>query len=59
MYRLAQKDSTIDDVLNRCVDAENEGKSQYPGMSYEQGVRVGVEWLLGITDEPPFDGEEG
>lgn len=58
MYRLVQSDTEIDDVLNTCADAEDEGKSQYPGMTYEQGVRVGIEWLLGMTDEAPFDGDE-
>lgn len=59
MYRLAQSDTNIDDVLNQCADAEDEGRSQYPGMTYEQGVRIGIEWLLGITDESPFEGDEG
>jgi hypothetical protein len=59
MYRLAQNDTDIDDVLNQCADAEDEGRSQYPGMTYEQGVRIGIEWLLGITDESPFEGDEG
>ncbi len=59
MYRLAQSDTNIDDVLNKCADAEDEGRSQYPGMTYEQGVRIGIEWLLGVTDESPFEGDEG
>jgi hypothetical protein len=62
MYRntcqMARNEAEIDDVLNQCADAEDEGRSQYPGMTYEQGVRIGIEWLLGITDEAPFEGEE-
>lgn len=45
----------IDDLLNRCVDSENEGSSEYPGMTYEQGIRAGIEWLLGETNDYPFD----
>ena len=24
-------------------------------MSYEEGVRAGIEWVAGLTDDPPFD----
>jgi hypothetical protein len=57
-YNTARDEAEIDDVLNRCADAEDEGRSQYSGMTYEQGVRIGIEWLLGITDESPFESDE-
>ena len=57
-YQMARDEAEIDDVLNKCADAEDEGRSQYPGMTYEQGVRIGIEWLLGMTGESPFEGEE-
>lgn len=44
--------SEIDDVLNKCMDAENSGTSIYPGMSYEQGVRAGIEWMTGESGNP-------
>ena len=42
----------IDALLNKCVDAENFG-SNYPGMSYEQGIKAAIEWLDG--GDYPFD----
>ncbi len=57
-YQLTRDEAEIDDVLNRCADADNTGQSQYPGMTYEQGIRAGVEWLLGIIEESPFDDDE-
>ena len=57
-YTMARDEAEIDDVLNRCADAEDEGRSQYPGMTSEQGVRTGIEWLLGVTDESPLAGDE-
>ena len=57
-YQMTRDEAKIDDVLNKCADAEDEGRSQYPGMTYEQGVRIGIEWLLGITDESPFEGDQ-
>ncbi len=38
--------------------APEEGRSSgsaFPGMSFEEGVRAGIEWLLGQTDVSPMD----
>ena len=45
----------INDVLNQCVEAEETGESRWPGMSYEQGVKAGIEWVLGQTIGNPLD----
>jgi hypothetical protein len=42
-------------VINKTWDSTNSGVSQYPGMSYEEGVRAGIGWLLGETDDHPFE----
>lgn len=47
-------DDLIDKLLNICADSGDSGKSIYPAMSYEQGVRDTVEWMLGETDDPPI-----
>lgn len=44
----------IDELLNRCVEAEETGESAYPGMSYEQGIKAAIEWLF-EGFEYPFD----
>ena len=54
-YTVTKTPDEIDEVLNECVAAEANGRSRYPGMSYEEGVRVGIEWALGLADQPPFD----
>lgn len=43
----------IDELLNRCTEAEETGESAYPGMSYEQGIKAAIEWLDG--GDYPFD----
>ena len=45
----------INDVINECSDLENEGTSKYPGMTYEQGVKAGIDWATGETDNNPMD----
>jgi len=44
-YSIGQTDEAVDEQLNRAMEAEEEG-SQYPGMSYEQGVEAVLNWLL-------------
>lgn len=46
----------IDDVLNRAVEVVDQGGSQFPGMSYEEGVLNGISWVLGHNNDNPMDG---
>ena len=43
----------IDAVSDWCRDSENEGSSNFPGMSYEQGVLAAIDWMLGHTTVAP------
>lgn len=54
MYELARTPQEIDDTLNICAFAEDEGGSAYPGMTYEQGIKNAIEWLTGRTDDNPL-----
>ena len=47
----------IDAVLNRCVEADAKGGSAYPGMTYEQGVKYAIDWLLNKDADPVFEEE--
>ena len=44
----------IDELLDICSEIEEECGSRYPGMSYEQGIKAAIEWLLEGGDYP-FD----
>ena len=44
----------VDEVLNKCVEASDEGITAYYGMSYEDGVRAGIEWLTDQEADPVF-----
>lgn len=54
MYTVEQNNANIDAVLNKCAEQEDDGGSQYPGMSYEQGVKAGIEWLTNSGSESPL-----
>lgn len=45
MYNIEQPDNAIEAVLNTCAEMEDEGKTNVPGMTYEQGVKAGIEWV--------------
>ena len=54
MYSVEQPDKAIDSVLNRCAEAEEEGITAVPGMTYEQGVKAGIEWLTTSGADQPL-----
>lgn len=45
----------IDDVLNQCAQAADEGSSKFPGMNYEQGVDYAIRWMQGEGQNPMED----
>lgn len=45
----------IDDQLNLAARSEAEGRSQWPGMTYEQGVSAALRWATGQSDEVPME----
>ncbi len=61
-YRLAKQltaaggrpsDEDIADVMSRAADAD--GSTQWPGMTYEQGVENALRWVLEGSDNPMED----
>lgn len=57
MNTRARTDKEIEDLLEQCFEAEISGQSKYPGMSYEQGIKATLNWLLdtGYDSEHPLD----
>jgi len=45
----------INEVLNKCSEAEEGGETKWPGMTYEQGVKNGIEWVLGYISANPVE----
>lgn len=45
----------IDEVLNICADFEEQGYTNAPGMTYEQGVKATLEWLFQGQPNPTND----
>lgn len=54
-YEIKRTDDEIDAVLNVAREHEDTGERAYPGMTFEQGVAQGIEWVCGLGDpEPPL-----
>lgn len=53
-YEIARSDEEIDDLLNAA--SEDEGP-RWPGMTFEQGLRQGIDWVTGESDENPLSDE--
>ena len=54
-YSLMRTDLEIDNQRNLAVEQEEEGGSSVPGMTYEQGVRAGIDWLIGNVADLPLE----
>lgn len=57
MYNLQKTQEEIDDLVNQCAESEETGRNKYPGMSYEQGIKAAIDWLLdtGMDGDHPLN----
>lgn len=55
MYRLQKTDDQINAVLNRCAEQEDKGGSAFPGMTYEQGIKEAIEWMISDNNDSLFE----
>jgi hypothetical protein len=46
----------IEDQIAETFDQMENG-TRWPGMSYEEGVRNALDWVIGNTDTKPMDDE--
>lgn len=53
-YKIKRSDEEIDAVLNKVADQTDQGGTKYFGMSYEQGVAEGINWITGNQEENPM-----
>nr|DAL13620.1 MAG TPA_asm: hypothetical protein [Caudoviricetes sp.] len=53
--KIVRNEQEIWDLLNQCSEAEETGSSQYPGMSYEGGIKAAIEWITGDVDIHPLN----
>ena len=56
-YKMVRTREQVDELLQRCGDAEFEGSTKFPGMSYEQGVLYGLSWMIHDEDVDPIKEE--
>ncbi len=52
---VVRSDKEIEEVENRAAEAASEGRSAYPGMSYEEGIDAVMRWLYDMDADPPFE----
>jgi len=53
--KIIRSPKVIDELLNMCSEQENEGGSKFPGMSYEQGIQVAINWLTEKNEPHPLE----
>lgn len=50
-----RSEDEVYNLLNQCVESEETGVSKYPGMTYEQGVRDALDWMLDSSQDSPLE----
>lgn len=55
MYSIMVPIKEIDKLIDDCTDSENRGHSKFSGMSYEQGIKMGILWVLGEEEHYPLE----
>lgn len=55
MYHIVRSDQEINEVIDTCSDYENEGKTKWRGMTYEQGVKRAILWLTEEEEINPLE----
>ncbi len=53
MYTIERTEQQINELLDKALEAFDKG-TNYPGMSYEQGILDAIYWLTGQTDDDPL-----
>lgn len=48
-------DEQIQDQIAEAEESVMEGNSQWPGMSYEEGVSAALRWAIGESQDRPMD----
>ena len=57
VYRIVRSEDDIKKLLAKCAEAFSWG-SKYPGMSYEEGIREAIMWLIELGLPNPLEDEE-
>lgn len=54
-YDIQVPDEAIDNVLNLASEQEEKGSTQWSGMTYEQGVKAAILWIVGDSRDNPME----
>lgn len=55
MAQIARSAEEVQQQMDEAGAKVAEGGSQYPAMSYEEGVDYALRWVLGETEDKPMD----
>lgn len=53
-YKTVRTKKEVDDLLERCNEAQAEESTAFSGMTYEQGILYGISWLIEEDDADPI-----
>lgn len=52
---ITKTNEEIEEMINLATERINSGENCMNGMTYEEGVKTALEWVLGEIEEEPLD----
>ena len=54
---IERTEKQIEEQIVKAINSIQENGTKWPGMTYEQGVRNALDWVMGDEDTPPMEDE--
>lgn len=55
MPDLPRTEQEIETVLDAAIAVTSTGQTRWRGMTYEEGIRNALQWVLGESDDDPME----
>jgi len=52
---MSKSEQEILEQIDQASESVNEGTSKFPSMSYEEGVKAALDWVVGDSPKPMED----
>jgi len=54
-FKIVRDEKEVFELIDKISEVQEEKGSNFPGMSYEDGIKEVLDWLTGNTDSNPIE----
>jgi len=55
IFKTVRDEKEAHELIDKISETQETSGSNFPGMSYEEGIKGVIDWLSGNTDSNPMD----